>query len=82
MVASRSPFDRSGYARCAWAFSMSGGAKPAADVAVLATPERPGWTRIRTVVDISLVNRFGDRAQCASQGKLEREILGAVASGG
>jgi hypothetical protein len=81
VVAARSPFDQGGYAHCAWAFAMSGGAEPAADVTVLATLERPGWTRVRAVVDISLVNRFGDRAQCASQGKLEREILSAVATG-
>jgi hypothetical protein len=79
VVASQSPFPDRGYARCAWAFAVAGGAKPSARVGVSATLARPGWTRLRTTVDISLVNGFGDRAECASQGKLEREILGAVA---
>jgi hypothetical protein len=80
VVASKSPFSERGYARCAWAFVVAGGAEPSARLDVIATLERPGWTRLRAAVDISLVNGFGDRAECASHGKLEQEILGAVAT--
>lgn len=81
LVASRSPFETSGYARCAWAFRISGGAEPAARVTINADAERIGKTRVTAKADIALVNRVGDRAQCATQGKLEQEILAAVASG-
>lgn len=79
VVASRSPFETSGYARCAWAFRMSGGAEPAARVTVIADAKRIGRTRVTAKAEIVLVNRVGDRAQCASRGKLEQEILAAVA---
>lgn len=79
VVASKAPYDESGYARCAWTFALSGGVQPAADVTVIATLERPGRTHVRAAVDIALVNAYGDRAQCASRGKLEQEILTAVA---
>ncbi len=82
VVASQSPFRVAGYARCAWMFRMSGGAEPAARVIVIAAAERGGETRVTAKVDIALVNTFGDRAQCASHGTLEQEILTAVAAGG
>ena len=82
VVASQSPFREAGYARCAWAFGMSGGVEPAARVTVIAAGERGGKTRVTAKVDIALVNTFGDRAQCASHGTLEQEILTAVAAGG
>lgn len=79
--AQRQPFDEDGYARCAWTFVMSGGAEPSAKVAVHASSDRPGFTRVRADVDISLVNRFGDRAECASNGNLEAELFRALGSG-
>lgn len=81
VVAVKSPFDEGGYARCAWTFALSGGVNPSADVTVIATRDRPGRTHVRASVDISLVNAHGDRAQCASRGRLEQEILAAVAGG-
>ena len=82
VVAARQPFQEAGYARCAWAFKISGGVKPAARVTVIATAERSGRTRVTAKVEIALVNTFGDRAQCASHGALEHEILAAVAASG
>ena len=83
VVAARQPFqEAAGYARCAWAFKISGGVKPAARVTVIATAERSGRTRVTAKVEIALVNTFGDRAQCASHGALEQEILAAVAASG
>ena len=82
VVASQSPFREAGYARCAWMFRISGGAEPAARVTVIAAAEHDGETRVTAKVDIALVNAFGDRAQCASHGTLEQEILTAVGAGG
>ncbi len=82
VVASQSPFREAGYARCAWSFRISGGVEPAARVTVIATAERSGKTRVTAKVEIALVNTFGDRAQCASHGALEQEILAAVAASG
>ena len=80
VVAARQPFqEAAGYAR---AFKISGGVKPAARVTVIATAERSGRTRVTAKVEIALVNTFGDRAQCASHGALEREILAAVSTSG
>jgi hypothetical protein len=79
VVASQSPFRKTGYAQCAWLFRISGGVEAAARVTVIATEERRGKTRVTAKVDIALVNTFGDRAQCASHGTLEQEILTAVA---
>ena len=47
------------------------------------SPTRPGSAKTSSTADveISLVSRFGDRAECASLGTLEREILDAAASG-
>jgi hypothetical protein len=81
LVASRSPFETSGYARCAWTFRISGGVEPAARVTVIADAERAGHTRVTAKVDIALVNGAGDRAQCASHGALEQEILAGIAAG-
>ena len=82
VVASQSPFREAGYAQCAWSFRISGGVEPAARVTVIATAEGGGKTRVTAKVDIALVNTFGDRAQCASHGALEQEILAAVAASG
>jgi hypothetical protein len=81
LVASRSPFETSGYARCAWTFRISGGVEPAARVTVIADAERAGHTRVTAKVEIALVNGVGDRAECASHGVLEQEVLTAIASG-
>lgn len=82
VVASQSPFQVANYARCAWAFKVSGGVEPAARITVIAAAERTTKTRVTAKVDIALVNAFGDRAECASHGTLEQEILTAVAAGG
>ena len=82
VVAARQPFQEAGYARCAWAFRMGGGAEPAARITVIAAGERGGKTRVTAKVDIALVNTYGDRAPCASHGALEQEILAAVAASG
>ncbi len=82
VVAARQPFQEAGYARCAWAFRMGGGAEPAARITVIAAGERGGKTRVTAKVDIALVNTYGDRAPCASLGTLEQEILTAVAAAG
>ncbi len=82
VVASQSPFREAGYARCAWSFRISGGVEAAARVTVIAAAERGGKTRVTAKVNIALVNTSGDRAQCASHGILEQEILTAVAAGG
>lgn len=81
LVASRSPFDTPGYARCAWTFKISGGVSPAARVTVIAEPQRAGQTRVTAKAEIALVNGVGDRAECVSHGALEEKILTAIASG-
>ena len=81
VVASQSPFRVAAYARCAWAFKMIGGVKPAARITVIAASQRGAQTRVTAKVDIALVNSIGDRAECSSHGILEQEILTAVATG-
>jgi hypothetical protein len=81
VVAEQFPFEISNYARCAWMFRISGGVRPAARVTVIADAVPGGRTRVEARTEISLVSQDGDRAQCASHGRLEREILASIAGG-
>lgn len=81
LVALRDPFETGSYARCAWTFRMSGGVRPAARIMLSADAERAGRTRVQARTEISLVNGAGDRAECASRGLLERELLASISGG-
>lgn len=81
LVARRTPFEVGNRARCAWMFRMSGGVQPEALVTLSVEPASAGHSRVEAKTEISLVNAEGDRAQCASHGLLEREILGSLEGG-